>query len=99
MAVGGVDGDGEMVARHVHDASGNNGGRFGRRFFGNRVRANFGELLHVAGSDLSQRAVTRAVEIVVRIGPITVFRLGRSSRRFRKATDRSERDRQRRDEK
>ena len=96
MAVGCVDRDGVMVARRVHDARGNDGRRFGGHFFRNRVGANFGELLHVGRRDLGQRAVTRSVEIVIRIGPIPVFRLGRSCGKSyaAKATNGSERDRQ-----
>src|ERR1700688_2232998 len=81
MAVGGIERNGVMVARGVQDARGNNGRRFGRHFFGERVGANFRKLLHVARRDLTQRAVSRAVEIVIRIGPIPAVRLGRSRRK------------------
>ena len=80
MAVGSVNCDGVMVARYVHDARGNDGRRFGGHFFRNRVRANFRELLHIARRDLSQRAVARPVEIVIRIGPVPVVAPGRDSR-------------------
>ena len=101
VAVGCVDRDGVMVARRVHDARGNDGRRFGRHFFRKRVRANFGELLHIARRDLSQRAVPRSVEIVIRVGPVPVVRLGRTRGKSHsaKATNGSERDRQRHDEK
>ena len=101
VAVGGVHCDGVMVARYVHDARGNDGRRFGGHFFRNRVRADFRELLHIARRDLSQRAVARSVEIVIRVGPIPVFGLGRTRGKSysAKATDGPERDRQHRDEK
>src|ERR1700688_4966473 len=78
MAVGGVERNGVMVARGVQDARGNNGRGFGRHFFGKRVGADFRKLLHVARRDLIQRAVSRAVEIVIRIGPIAAIPLWRS---------------------
>src|SRR5580693_3976822 len=95
VAVGGIKCNGVMVACRVKNSRGNDGRRFGWHFFRERVRANLGELLHIARGNLIQRAVTRSVEIVIRIAPITVARLGRSRGKSysAKAADGSERDR------
>src|ERR1700674_1985135 len=90
-----------MVTRRVKDAGGNDGRRFGGHLFGKRVGTNLRELLHIARSDLIQRAVTRPVEIVVRIAPIPVVRLGgtRGKSYSAKARNCPEHDRQRQNKK
>src|ERR1700688_3291254 len=101
VAVGCVDRDGVMVARCVKHARGNDWRRFGGHFFGECVGTNFRELLHIARRNLIQRAVSRSVEIVIRVGPITGVRLGgtRGQSYSAEATNGSERDRQRHNEK